>query len=305
MNTAINPQHVVLFHHFRRFLVEAGKAGLDVAPLKGAHLVTSVYPADVDRGVMADVDFLVRPEHYAKACAILEEMGFYRSPEETAQQPVHEASYYLDVGNGHHVMFEPHRYFFEPQRFPLDHEAVWRRSAASDFDGAPCRRLSPEDHYVQIVFHETVHCLISLERTVRDLELLVRHGDVDRDLIIYRAREWRLTRAVWLLTKRVDASAPELGLSRIVRELAPPRSVQAALDFAVPIICKEARFSYFRHRLKAAVLWPLIFDSPLQVARLAMTHPYVRFCLTPAPLRQAERGSCGGGAAARKPRQRK
>jgi hypothetical protein len=267
----------MLFHHFRRFLVEAGKAEIDVAPIKGAHLVTSVYPDDVDRGVMADVDFFVRPEHYAKACALLEEMGFYRRPEETAQQPMHEASYY--VGNEHHIMFEPHQYFFEPQRFPLDHEAVWRRSAVSDFDGAPCRRLAPEDHYVQIIFHETVHCLISIERAVRDLEMLVRHGDLNLDLVVERAREWRLTRAVWLLTRLVDASGPELGLSRIVRELAPPRSVQAALEFIVPLGLTETRFSHLHHRWQAALLWPLIFDSPLQVVRLAMTHPYARYCV--------------------------
>ncbi|MCK9462686.1 MAG: nucleotidyltransferase family protein [Proteobacteria bacterium] len=283
MSAAINPQHVVLFHHFRRFLVEAAKAGLDAAPLKGAHLVTSVYPADADRGVMADVDFLVRPEQFERAGSLLEGLGFYRKPLEEAGRATHERAYYLDVGGGRHIMFEAHRHLFDPVRFPLDHEGLWRRSAASEFDGAPCRRLAPEDHYVHIVFHDTLHRLTSLGRTLRDLELLARHGDADLDLIIYRAREWRLTRAVWLLTKRVDASAPELGLSRIVRELAPARSVRAALELVVPEGRTETRLSRLHHRLQAALLWPLILDSPLQAARLAITHPYVRYCLTPAP----------------------
>ena len=134
-------------------------------------------------------------------------------------------SYYFDVGPERDFMFEAHLYLFEPIRFPLDYEGLWRRSAASDFDGAPCRRLAPEDHYVHIVFHAALERLDPSDKALQDLELLVRHGDVDLDLVMERAREWRTTRAVWLLTKLVDASAPELGLERIVRALAPPRAV--------------------------------------------------------------------------------
>jgi hypothetical protein len=277
VKAAINPQHIVLFHYFRRFLVEAAKAGIDVAPLKGAHLVTSVYPGDVDRGAMADVDFLVRPADLARAGALLEEMGFYRRHEEDAGHALHEVSYYFDVGPERHFMFEAHQYLFEPIRFPLDHEGIWRRSAASDFDGAPCRRLAAEDHYVHIVFHAVLERLAPLGKALRDLELLVRHGDTDPDLVVERAREWRTTRAVWLLTNLVGASAPELGLERIVRALAPPRAVSAALELIVPRGRTKTRLSPLHHRLQAAILWPMIFDSPLQVARLATTHPYARF----------------------------
>ena len=277
MSAVINPQHVVLFHYFRRFLVEADKVGIDVAPLKGAHLLTSVYPGDVDRGVMSDVDFLVRPAQFAKAGALLEEMGFYRRHEEDAGHAAHEVSYYFDVAPGRHFMFEAHQHLFEPMRFPVDHEAIWRRSAASELDGAPCRRLAPEDHYVHIAFHAVLHRLMSLERTLRDLELLVRHGDADLDLVVERAREWRTTRAVWLVTKLVDASAPELGLARIALALAPPRAARAALELIVPQGRAETRLSHLHHRWQAALLWPIVFDSPLQVARLVATHPYARY----------------------------
>jgi hypothetical protein len=279
MKSMVNPQHIVLFHHFRRFLVEAEKAKIDVAPLKGAHLVTSVYPSDVDRGVMSDVDFLVRPVHFAKAGALLEEMGFYRKHEEDAGHAMHEVSYYFDVGPERRFMFEAHQYLCEPVRFPLDHEGIWRRSAASDFDGVPCRRLAPEDHYAHIVLHGVLERLTHIGKVLQDLEMLVRHGNVDLNLVVERAREWRLTRAVWLLTRLVDASAPELGLAMVVRALAPPKAVRAALDFAVSKGRTETRFSHLHYSLQAAFIWSLILDSPLQVARLATTHPYARYCV--------------------------
>ena len=278
---ACNPQHIILLHHFRRFLEKAHEAGIDAAPLKGAHLVSGVYPADVDRGMMADVDFLVRPEHFAGARRILEELGFYREAKPPSH-PTHEESLYLDITADRRIMFEVHEYLFHPARFPIDHEAIWRRSTASDFDGAPCRRLAPEDNYAHIAFHATVHRLMSLKRALADLEFMLRRGNVDPELVVERAREWRVTRAVWLLTRLLDADCPDLELAAMIGELAPPPPVGAALDFLVPRGGDRTRLSRLHHRAQAALLWPLVFDSPLQLARLVVNHPCVRYHLRKA-----------------------
>ena len=74
----INPQYVVLFHHFRHFLKEASEKKIDVAPLKGAHLLTAVYGNDKDRDMLADVDFLVRPSEWDPVTKLLLNMGFER-----------------------------------------------------------------------------------------------------------------------------------------------------------------------------------------------------------------------------------
>jgi hypothetical protein len=73
-----NPQHIILFHHFRRLLEAAANEGIDVVPLKGAHLLTSVYPDDEDRGVMSDVDFLVRKQDWTRTLELMIELGFER-----------------------------------------------------------------------------------------------------------------------------------------------------------------------------------------------------------------------------------
>ncbi|MCP4600035.1 MAG: nucleotidyltransferase family protein [Proteobacteria bacterium] len=271
-----NPQYVVLFHHFRRFLTAAADVGIDVAPLKGAHLLTSIYPNDEDRGMLADVDFLVRPEHFEKAGELLEELGFYHGEEHFPEVSQHEAAYYFDIDDDRSIMFEVHCFLFDPIRFPIDHNGLWARSERSDFEGIPCRRLAPEDHFVHIAFHAGLHRLMILERTLRDIELLVRNGRLDLDAVVTRAREWKTTRVVWLILKLVDKACPDLGLGSFARRLAPALPIRTALGLLVPDGSTSTRLSGMHHRLQAGLLWMWIFDSPVQVARFVVTHPFAR-----------------------------
>jgi hypothetical protein len=91
----------------------------------------------------------------------------------------HEAGFNLDMADGRKILIEVHRYLFDPSRLPIDQDALWSRSVAWTLDGAPCRRLAPEDHFVHLVLHATVHRLMQVERTVTDLELLLRRGGID------------------------------------------------------------------------------------------------------------------------------
>ncbi|MCP4680009.1 MAG: nucleotidyltransferase family protein [Deltaproteobacteria bacterium] len=270
-----NPQYIVLFHHFRRFLELAAKEKIEAIPLKGTHLLTSVYPPDQDRGVMSDVDFLVRPEHFERAGELLRKLGFNRLERTSLEIPEFEEAYILQIDETRRIMFEVHRYIFEPIRFPIDHEALWARSAPSHFDGAPCRRLASEDHFVHIAFHAAVHRLIPLERSLMDLELLIRNGDIDLETVVARAQEWKVTRSVWLFIDLLRGQAPDLDLDSWSDRLAPPIPVRVALRMLVPD-GKVTRLTNIHHRLQAAVIWPVIFESPIQVLRFVATHPLAR-----------------------------
>ncbi len=276
----INPQYIVLFHHFRRFLEAATGEGIEVIPLKGAHVLTSVYPADEDRGTMADVDFLVRHECFEKAGEILKGIGFYSGGRAYEGLAEHEESYYLDIDESRHIMFEVHQYLFEPIRFPIDHAGLWERSVESEFDGVRCRRLTPEDNFVHIAFHAALHRLLPLERSLRDLELLVRNGGLDFEMIAARAREWRVTRAVWLMLWLLDTQHSDLELEEPIRLLEPPLHARVVLQTLVPVGSEQTLLHALDHRVQAALLWPWVFDSPIQVARLAATHPNLRHLAT-------------------------
>jgi hypothetical protein len=267
-----NPQHIVLFHYFSRFLEPAAKKNIDVIPLKGAHLLTSVYPVDEDRGIMADVDFLVRPEDFNGACVLLEELGFFRRERGIDASLSHEAGFYKEIVRDHNILFEVHRYLLDPKRFCLDHEGLWERSIASDFDGVPCRRLTDEDHFLFICLHMAIHRLMVLKRTVRDLELLIIHGDLDLSVVIQRAKEWKITRVLWLFLKLLEESNSKLKIGGWAAAIAPPTPVQIAIRRLVPSK-RGTAIGFLHHRLQAAILWPVLFDSPKQLAKFITNHP--------------------------------
>jgi hypothetical protein len=269
-------QQVLLLHHFRRILVAAAARGIDVAPLKGAHLATaSEGGAALRSRAMGDVDFLVRERDYARMLEAMADLGFRPRRPVEAESWLHEVGFLADVAPGGALLFEVHRALFEPRRLRLDHEAVWARSVPSTVDGAPCRRLAPEDHVVHLCLHAALHRYYHLERTLGDVEALVRRGGASLALVARRAREWRATRATWVVADLLDRQAPELGTGRLAGWLAPPVPVRRALramvrpGAATPL----ARQS---HRLAAALLLPVVLDGPADVARFAVFHPAVR-----------------------------
>jgi hypothetical protein len=269
-----NPQYVVLFHHFRGFLEAAGKAGLDAAPLKGAHLLTSVYPEDGDRGALSDVDFLVRDAQWERALGVAAELGWRRRPMPYDESKTHEVGFLADVAGERHALFEMHRYLFDPRRFSVDHDAIWSRSSPGLFEGAPCRRLAPEDHFTFLAFHALLHRFDGLERTLVDLERLLVGGPFDRDALVARAREWRVTRAVWAVLARLCERHPELDLGRHRDALAPSAVVRGA---ALRMIDLTANLGLAEHhyRVAAALLWPVLFDDPARLVRLIVNRPGV------------------------------
>ncbi len=298
-----NPQHIILFHHFRRLLEAAAVEGIDVAPLKGAHLLTGAYPDDEDRGVMSDVDFLVRKRDWTRTLELMNELGFERRDHFADESQTHEAGFHLRVDDTRKILFEVHRYLFEPGRFFIDHDALWERSFESTFDGTTCRRLACEDHFCHIAFHATIHRLMSLERTVRDLDLLLssqnagfqhlplplereacppkpwrrrgRDGVTDTDAaekIVRRAREWKVTRSVWLFFSLIGEVRDDPELGAAAASIAPSRPIRSFIRLAVPDL-RGTRLARLHHRLAAAVLWPMLFDTPRLAARFVANHP--------------------------------
>ena len=264
------PQYVVLFHYFRQFLEEAHRCGIDVVPLKGAHLLTSVYPAaSVERGPMTDVDFLVRPTDVSLAHEILIELGFVREADH-ALKDSHETAYVLEVNPKERIVFEMHEGL---SRFSMDLEGLWRRTRVSTFDGVPCRRLSPEDAYVYAVLHETLHRLSDLDRLIGDLTMLLHSGEVQPPLVLERAREWRLTRAVWTVSRLVPIDKGTEGkMSKMLRLLEPPFPINQILRHLVPNR-RGTLISQLPYRLQAVLLWGWILDSPTQVVKRILSHP--------------------------------
>lgn len=270
-----NPQYVILFHHFRRLLEVFAKEGIDAAPLKGAHLLTSVYPEGEERGTLSDVDFLVREGDWKRALEAMEREGFTRREHFANEERLQEVGFHLDLAPGRHVLFEIHRHLFSAHRISIDHDAIWARSTPSTFDGAPCRRLAAEDHFCHIALHALIHRLDPPVTSLRDLELLLASEPDLAPRAAERARQWRITRIAWLYLRLLEERTADPSLGRIAAGIAPPRPVRALARAIVPD-GDGTRLSFLNHRVQAALLWPVLFDSPLMTARFAANHPLVQ-----------------------------
>lgn len=227
---------------------------------------------------MLDVDFLVRPAQFGAACELLRELGFERSLHRgraVTEQGFYEALFVRQVGDGFTVIMEPHRYLIQPQRHPIDHEALWARATPSQLDGAPCSRLTPEDHFLHTVIHLMTHRFVSPGRAERDLELLVRRGGADLSVVARRAGRWQCRRAVWLALTMVHARAPDLGALKAAASLRPAAPVRAALRSLVRP-GEGFRFAAAGIRAGQALLWPWLLDGPWPMLRFGAHFAWMR-----------------------------
>lgn len=272
----INPQHVMLLHHLRAFLEAAAAEGIPAAPLKGAHLITSVYPEGEDRGLMCDVDVLVRPADFDAAAALLGRMGYQRrhlSRRRRTDADFYEAGFALPLPAGRRVFLELHRQLVQPSRHPVDYDALWARAVASELDGAPCFRLSVEDHLLHAAVHEFTDRFVDPARSLRDADLLISHGGADLDMAARRARRWSCRRALWLLLSLLAEQRPHLALP--LDALTPAAPVALALRALVPD-ARGLRFPRLGRRGGQALVWPLLFDGVRPLAAFAAGYARLR-----------------------------
>ena len=273
-----NPQYIVLFHHFRLFVEAAAKEGIDVALLKGAHLLTSVYPEGEDRGMLADVDFLVREKDFEKTCALLQKEGFERRQvpgREISVSKAEDAGFYLRLSDDKRILFEVHRHLEQTARHPVNYKELWSRARISQFDGVPCMRLAAEDHFLHIAMHMMTDRFTEPQRSLRDLELLVREGEVDLSVVADRAKEWQCRRATYLALTLLKQKCTDLKLDSSIEDLAPPVIVRTVLGHLVP---DESGFIFARAGLRKeqAILWPPLTDGLIPLMRYGMFYFYLR-----------------------------
>ena len=272
----MTPSNIILFHYFGQILKEAEQRDIDIIPLKGAHLLTTVYQNE-QRGPMADVDFLVKQQDWLRTIQMLEELNFERRQLPYDEIDTQEMGFHMNIGSNKKMLFEVHQFLFDPSRFFIDHKKLWERAQKSEFDNIPCYRMANEDIFCHIAFHASIHRLMILKRTTRDLELLLLNSDLALDKVVERAKEWHCTRAVWLF---LDILAGKISgnnsintkIEQAMSQLKPPLHIREALRFIVSPK-EQTKIISLNHRVQASIVWPLIFDSKQLLAKMLLHHP--------------------------------
>jgi hypothetical protein len=172
-------------------------AALDALLVKGAALALTVYEQPAARR-MSDIDLLVRPAQTQRVVAALVAGGCEVRPDPARP---HSATLLGEVGvfvrgGAMSALVEVHSTLDKVVTRPIDIAALFTRAApAPNLPGLFVP--SPEDHALLVALHASTHDFVHPVAFL-DLELLLRRG-LDRERLVTRAREWRLTSVMFAM----------------------------------------------------------------------------------------------------------
>ena len=180
---------------------------IQVVVFKGAALAYGVYPDPACR-TMGDIDLWIVGEDIEQARQALSEIG-YESFHKPDRPPALMALFQSEIGLQHshsaYGLVELHWGVFPGmwlQRIAaIDGEAVRSRIVPAQLADEPVHVLAPEDAVLQSALHTAVNHQMSMLalRGLVDIAVLARHYSLDWNLIVQRARAWRVATASWLV----------------------------------------------------------------------------------------------------------
>ncbi len=249
-------------------------ASIPMVLLKGAAIADWAY-RDRSLRAMSDIDIWVRHADMASASQILGSMRFVRDsgladrPDELQQRSEGEVGFIrADRGHGrvelHYGAFQG---WWARRAARTDSEALWRRAETTG-PGRHARRLAVDDAILHASFHTVVNQLGQAPlRALMDVAVLARTGPVDWDRIVAKARDWRLSAAVWLVLGLGDRLFRLPGAEHAIAQLRPSRARRSLLRGLVSpgaiLAGRDLRITMRRHAFMLAVV-----DRPRDVARL-------------------------------------
>jgi hypothetical protein len=192
-----------LFHEYNKILYALVDVHIPVIPLKGVYLAEAVYNNIVLRP-MTDIDLWVPRGYLDKARAVMQSMGYiYYSKLDRPLALEDALTGETQFFKANAPLVELHWNFFSGEWIRnttlIDEEVVIHRTIP--FKGELVRQLSPED----TVIHLCVHLAINHQmtdtglRTLLDLEFIHRKWNIDWEIVVQRARAWRVATACWLV----------------------------------------------------------------------------------------------------------
>ncbi len=262
-------------------LVQALQALSDVAVtpvlFKGAALAHTIYPTPACRP-MVDLDLWMAATEMARAQSALENCGYVQRMT-TARPQALQAKNYGEIqlyGSGpdqgvielHWGVF-PGEWLRRTAR--VDHAEVWARCVPLTVLGHTVRGLSPEDQLLQLAVHQAISHQMSEPhgRGLADVVRLARSAaqPIDWDVIVARARAWRVSTVVWLVLHLASELTGWNEAESSLRRLAPSAARQWLLRRFVNPRAFLAGQTLLTNPLRFGYLLCLV-DSPRALVQL-------------------------------------
>jgi hypothetical protein len=265
-------------HHqeIKQILQALAESHVIPVAFKGAALAYTVYPDAVCRP-MSDVDLWLQPDDMLQAASVLAEQSYV--PRFKATRPVAMARQNggelqlvgQSPGTG---LIELHWGVFPGEWLQrtanVDDDGLWARTMPATLAGQPALILAPEDNVLQVAVHIAINHNMSSPwlRGLMDIALLARHYPIDWDVIVQRARAWRVATALWLvLSLTVDLAGLEEA-AETVRQLQPSslrrRLIHRFANAQTLVEMRDLSSSRWRY-----VFLLLLVDRPRDAVKLA------------------------------------
>lgn len=165
--------------------------GIPVILLKGISYARLVY-ADPAERPMSDVDLLVPPDMHEAAARVLRRLGYWVAGSHRQRSPLHHAVAFKRKG----ASIDLHRSMVQPLRSRIDLAGLWRRAVPATETDGKALRLDPVDEAVIHLGHIARHELLVPAINYVDAARLMRRVPRAPDVVLARAREFRLGRGV-------------------------------------------------------------------------------------------------------------
>ena len=187
-----------------------GPVGIPFIVLKGVHLGAVYYPRPEDRPHQ-DIDVLVPPPEFDRACEVLTRAGFERMaplPDRSAtEREFYNYAFTSRAGFG----VEVHRDWAGYGRYPIDAKGLFERAVPFSYGKTKVLGLAPEDLLLHLCVHQAKGYFASHEfKHVKDLGVLLTGHPVDWPVFLARARAARCRIGAYyaLLSAREQCAAP-------------------------------------------------------------------------------------------------
>jgi hypothetical protein len=273
MQPGIHPtfaSNMLFLHNAERVRQRLEQEGIQVVYLKGAAFLDTLYD-DISDRPMCDVDILVKHEDRDRTRTVLEAIGYQRHFPSTRAETNRQAYNWAYCGQEPYRHFlEVHTSFCQRQRHAVDYEGLWQRVVRYPTEQREVPTLSPEDTVLAVALHEGKHSFLWGERTSEDLRRVIERWHPDWQVIVQRARQWRLTTTAYVVLLRAQiygAAVPEWALQEL-----RPRGIRRALALALlDLNTGRARFRS-GGRAVTVVTFLVTVEHPFNLVWFAASH---------------------------------
>jgi hypothetical protein len=243
--------------------------GLRPVALKGMALALSVYPEETQR-TMSDIDLMLPEGEMEAAGQVMVALGYRQH--ESVDRPLAlqemaggEIQFYNRQRRLVELHWSPFAGWWVKRTTAIDDKAIWRRIAPLSPSLA---QLDPEDTVIHLAVHLAVnhHFCAAAIRGFIDIAFAAQKRPVDWEIVVERAKKWRVATAVYAALDMADQLVGIPGIDVALRRLRPwaarrwligrlvtPAGVLARRDLAAE------RYRYLLLLLLTDRLWDILW----------------------------------------------